>query len=162
MYTSSGGRVNVLILQTISFALRRASYLALLDEQPQAQARLIDLGTRSAFLAERVARRFAESAGVAVLPGTVERLTANRLPHMGWNQLSPPSHRAGMFAGLGVAARDGRPGLGGHVCGGRGLAAAGGAAGPGVDPPVGGGGQLGRGHLQNLRSHSIAVCSHRR
>ncbi len=43
------------LLALLHNVLRRASYLALLDEQPQALARLIDLVTRSAFLAERVA-----------------------------------------------------------------------------------------------------------
>lgn len=36
--------------------MRRASYLALLDEQPAALQRLVGLTTRSAFLAERIAR----------------------------------------------------------------------------------------------------------
>jgi len=43
------------LLALLHNILRRASYLALLDEQPAALARLIDLVTRSAFLAERVA-----------------------------------------------------------------------------------------------------------
>ncbi|NZA25049.1 bifunctional [glutamate--ammonia ligase]-adenylyl-L-tyrosine phosphorylase/[glutamate--ammonia-ligase] adenylyltransferase [Luteimonas sp. SJ-92] len=43
------------LLALVHNILRRVSYLALLDEQPQALARLIDLVTRSAFLAERVA-----------------------------------------------------------------------------------------------------------
>ncbi|WP_407353973.1 bifunctional [glutamate--ammonia ligase]-adenylyl-L-tyrosine phosphorylase/[glutamate--ammonia-ligase] adenylyltransferase [Luteimonas sp. R10] len=43
------------LLALVQNILRRTSYLALLDEQPQALARLIDLVTRSAFLAERVA-----------------------------------------------------------------------------------------------------------
>lgn len=30
------------------------------------------------------------STGCGVLPGTVERLTARRLPHMGWNTVTPP------------------------------------------------------------------------
>jgi glutamate-ammonia-ligase adenylyltransferase len=43
------------LLALLHNILRRASYLALLDEQPAALARLTDLVTRSAFLAERVA-----------------------------------------------------------------------------------------------------------
>lgn len=43
------------LLALLHNILRRASYLALLDEQPAALARLIGLVTRSAFLAERVA-----------------------------------------------------------------------------------------------------------
>ncbi|MDO5500677.1 MAG: imidazole glycerol phosphate synthase subunit HisH [Propionibacteriaceae bacterium] len=31
-----------------------------------------------------------DSAGCGVLPGTVERLAARRLPHMGWNRVDPP------------------------------------------------------------------------
>ncbi len=43
------------LLQLLHNVLRRASYLALLDEQPAALARLVDAVVRSAFLAERVA-----------------------------------------------------------------------------------------------------------
>ena len=43
------------LLALLHNILRRVSYLALLDEQPAALARLTDLVTRSAFLAERVA-----------------------------------------------------------------------------------------------------------
>ncbi|NLA68136.1 MAG: bifunctional [glutamate--ammonia ligase]-adenylyl-L-tyrosine phosphorylase/[glutamate--ammonia-ligase] adenylyltransferase [Gammaproteobacteria bacterium] len=43
------------LLALLQNILRRASYLALLDEQPAALERLIGLVTRSAFLAERVA-----------------------------------------------------------------------------------------------------------
>ncbi|QCU72377.1 bifunctional [glutamate--ammonia ligase]-adenylyl-L-tyrosine phosphorylase/[glutamate--ammonia-ligase] adenylyltransferase [Luteimonas yindakuii] len=43
------------LLALLHNVLRRSSYLALLDEQPAALARLVDLMTRSAFLAERVA-----------------------------------------------------------------------------------------------------------
>ena len=62
-----------------------------------------------------------DSAGIGIFPGTVERLAARRLPHMGWNTIEPPSDQ-GVFAGLsgrrfyfvhsyGVHARDaaGRP-----------------------------------------------------
>ncbi|MDO5684006.1 MAG: imidazole glycerol phosphate synthase subunit HisH [Propionibacteriaceae bacterium] len=31
------------------------------------------------------------TAGCGVLPGMVERLTARRLPHMGWNTVAPPA-----------------------------------------------------------------------
>lgn len=43
------------LLALLHNILRRASYLALLDEQPAALARLVDLMTRSALLAERLA-----------------------------------------------------------------------------------------------------------
>ncbi|NYZ62127.1 bifunctional [glutamate--ammonia ligase]-adenylyl-L-tyrosine phosphorylase/[glutamate--ammonia-ligase] adenylyltransferase [Luteimonas deserti] len=43
------------LLAILHTLLRRASYLALLDEAPAALARLVDLVTRSAFLAERLA-----------------------------------------------------------------------------------------------------------
>lgn len=43
------------LLALLHNILRRASYLALLDEQPAALARLVDLVTRSALLAERLA-----------------------------------------------------------------------------------------------------------
>lgn len=43
------------LLALVHNILRRSSYLALLDERPAALARLVDLVTRSAFLAERVA-----------------------------------------------------------------------------------------------------------
>lgn len=37
--------------------------------------------------------------GLGLLPGVVERLRAERLPHMGWNTVSPPAGTA-MFAGI--------------------------------------------------------------
>ena len=37
--------------------------------------------------------------GVGLFPGTVERLPARRLPHMGWNVVRPPAGSA-LFAGL--------------------------------------------------------------
>src|SRR3546814_14548322 len=43
------------LLALLHNILRRASYLALLDEQPAALSRLVDAVVRSAFLAERVA-----------------------------------------------------------------------------------------------------------
>jgi len=43
------------VLALLHNLLRRTSYLALLDEQPAALARLVDVLTRSAFLAERLA-----------------------------------------------------------------------------------------------------------
>lgn len=42
------------LLQLLQSILRRASYLALLDEQPAALARLVDVTARSAFLSERL------------------------------------------------------------------------------------------------------------
>ena len=38
--------------------------------------------------------------GIGIFPGTVERLTARRLPHMGWNTVETPA-QAGVFEGLG-------------------------------------------------------------
>lgn len=40
-----------------------------------------------------------ETAGCAVWPGVVERLAANRLPHMGWNTVTAPP-ASGLFAGV--------------------------------------------------------------
>ncbi|MBP8921701.1 MAG: imidazole glycerol phosphate synthase subunit HisH [Micropruina sp.] len=40
-----------------------------------------------------------DTAGVGVLPGVVERLTSDRLPHMGWNTVAAPAGSA-LFAGL--------------------------------------------------------------
>ncbi|MFT3969670.1 MAG: imidazole glycerol phosphate synthase subunit HisH [Micropruina sp.] len=40
-----------------------------------------------------------DAAGVAVLPGVVERLTSARLPHMGWNTVDAPDDSV-LFAGL--------------------------------------------------------------
>lgn len=39
------------------------------------------------------------ATGIGVLPGVVEELDAVRLPHMGWNTVSPPTASA-MFAGV--------------------------------------------------------------
>ena len=40
-----------------------------------------------------------ESAGIGVLPGRVERMSAAVLPHMGWNTVQPPEHSA-LFDGV--------------------------------------------------------------
>ncbi len=40
-----------------------------------------------------------EADGVGVLPGVVEALASTRLPHMGWNTVSPPGGSA-LFAGI--------------------------------------------------------------
>lgn len=40
-----------------------------------------------------------DAAGVGVLPGVVERLHSERLPHMGWNTVEPPPDTT-LFAGL--------------------------------------------------------------
>ncbi len=37
--------------------------------------------------------------GIGIFPGTVERLAARRLPHMGWNTVEAPA-QAGVFEGL--------------------------------------------------------------
>ncbi|WP_420175284.1 imidazole glycerol phosphate synthase subunit HisH [Luteococcus sp. OSA5] len=39
-------------------------------------------------------------AGLGVLPGTVERLAARRLPHMGWNGVEVDPASPGLFAGV--------------------------------------------------------------
>ena len=41
-----------------------------------------------------------DTAGLGVLPGVVERLTSQRLPHMGWNEVSAPTGSTA-FAGVG-------------------------------------------------------------
>ena len=41
-----------------------------------------------------------ETAGCGVWPGVVERLHAERLPHMGWNTVEP-AEGSGLFAGVG-------------------------------------------------------------
>lgn len=38
------------------------------------------------------------TAGLGIFPGVVEKLTAKKLPHMGWNKLLAP--KAGVFSGL--------------------------------------------------------------
>jgi len=40
-----------------------------------------------------------DTPGVGALPGTVERLAAERLPHIGWNTVEPPEGSQ-LFAGL--------------------------------------------------------------
>ncbi len=42
--------------------------------------------------------------GLGLLPGQVARLVAPRVPHMGWNTVSPPD-RSRLFAGIGESAR---------------------------------------------------------
>jgi imidazole glycerol-phosphate synthase subunit HisH len=45
-----------------------------------------------------------ETAGLGVLPGRVERLSAPVLPHMGWNTVTPPPGSP-LFAGLDLETR---------------------------------------------------------
>ncbi len=74
------------LIAVVQNILRRASYLALLDERPAALSRLVDLVTRSAFLAERVAAHpvlLDELLDVRVegpLPGRRQLLAACRAP----------------------------------------------------------------------------------
>jgi len=51
-------------------------------------------------LFERGVEHGVETAGLGLLPGVVERLTATRLPHMGWNTVDAPAGSA-LFAGIG-------------------------------------------------------------
>ncbi|HEX4288208.1 MAG TPA: imidazole glycerol phosphate synthase subunit HisH [Trebonia sp.] len=44
-------------------------------------------------------------AGCAVWPGTVERLNAPVLPHMGWNTIDPPGGGSRLFAGIEAGTR---------------------------------------------------------
>ena len=55
-------------------------------------------------LFERGVEHGIESAGCAEWPGTVERLKADVLPHMGWNTVRTPSDSV-LFAGLDANAR---------------------------------------------------------
>ena len=48
----------------------------------------------------RGVERGIQADGIGVFPGTVERLTATRLPHMGWNTVEVP-RPAGVFEDLG-------------------------------------------------------------
>jgi glutamine amidotransferase len=50
-------------------------------------------------LFERGVEHGIPTAGVGVLPGVVEQLSAKRLPHMGWNTVQPPADTK-MFAGI--------------------------------------------------------------
>jgi imidazole glycerol-phosphate synthase subunit HisH len=45
-----------------------------------------------------------ETKGLGLLPGVVSKLTARRIPHMGWNTVDAPAGSA-LLAGLGEAAR---------------------------------------------------------
>ena len=49
---------------------------------------------------ERGVEHGEQTAGLGLLPGTVEPLAARRVPHMGWNLVEPPV-RSQMFAGVG-------------------------------------------------------------
>ncbi|MBB5919785.1 glutamine amidotransferase [Actinoalloteichus hoggarensis] len=55
-------------------------------------------------LFERGVEHGEESAGCAQWPGTVDRLEADVLPHMGWNTVRAPA-RSRLFAGLDADAR---------------------------------------------------------
>ena len=70
------------LLDLLQAILRRASYLALLDEQPSALARLVDVLARSAFLAERIAHypllldELLDTRVAGPLPGAGQMLAA--------------------------------------------------------------------------------------
>ncbi|PZS34496.1 MAG: imidazole glycerol phosphate synthase subunit HisH, partial [Pseudonocardiales bacterium] len=50
-------------------------------------------------LFERGVEHGVESAGMGLLPGAVTRLAADRVPHMGWNTVTPPPGSR-LFAGV--------------------------------------------------------------
>ena len=50
-------------------------------------------------LFERGVEHGLETAGMGVLPGTVDRLLADVVPHMGWNTVAPPADSV-LFSGL--------------------------------------------------------------
>jgi glutamine amidotransferase len=50
-------------------------------------------------LFERGVEHGVDTAGLGEWPGTVERLHATPLPHMGWNRVEPP-HGSALFAGV--------------------------------------------------------------
>ncbi|MDR1791683.1 MAG: imidazole glycerol phosphate synthase subunit HisH [Propionibacteriaceae bacterium] len=50
-------------------------------------------------LFERGVEHGVEADGVGILPGIVERIQAEVLPHMGWNTVQPPA-ASGLFAGI--------------------------------------------------------------
>ncbi|MDP9241114.1 MAG: imidazole glycerol phosphate synthase subunit HisH, partial [Actinomycetota bacterium] len=50
-------------------------------------------------LFERGVEHGMESAGIGLLPGAVTRLRADRVPHMGWNTVTPPA-ASRLFAGV--------------------------------------------------------------
>ena len=82
------------VLSLLQAILRRASYLALLDEQPSALARLVDVLARSALLAERL----------ALYPLLLDELLDTRVS-------GPLPHRAQMHADCGEALQEDDPEL---------------------------------------------------
>jgi glutamate-ammonia-ligase adenylyltransferase len=75
------------VLGLLQAVLRRTSYLALLDEQPAALARLVDVLARSALLAERLA------AHPLLLDELLDTRVAGRCPTA--SACMPPSPRSG-------------------------------------------------------------------
>jgi glutamine amidotransferase len=83
-----------------------------------------------------------ETKGLGLLPGVVTRLTATRIPHMGWNTVDIPE-KSELLAGLrGTAGQGGDAGLGGEAAR-RGSAGLGGQPGLGAEAARRGSAELG-------------------
>ncbi|NLH70849.1 MAG: imidazole glycerol phosphate synthase subunit HisH [Brooklawnia sp.] len=71
----------------------------LVREWVAAERKLLGICVGHQVLFTRGVEHGVDSAGIGIFPGTVERLAAQRLPHMGWNTIEPPCDQ-GVFTGL--------------------------------------------------------------
>ena len=66
----------------------------LVREWVAAERKLLGICVGHQVLFTRGVEHGVDSAGIGIFPGTVERLAAQRLPHMGWNTIEPPCDQA--------------------------------------------------------------------
>ena len=76
----------------------------LINERVRAERPVLGICVGMQVLFEAGVEHGVETAGLAILPGRVERLAAPRLPHMGWNTVRAAAGST-LFAGLAPDAR---------------------------------------------------------
>lgn len=79
--------------------LRETGGAALVNDWARAERKLLGICVGHQVFFARGLERGEDTEGIGIFPGTVERLTARRLPHMGWNTIEVPA-AANIFAGL--------------------------------------------------------------
>lgn len=81
-------------------SLRRAGGVELIREWAEAGRALLGICVGHQVLFEAGVEHGERAGGVGLYPGEVSRLEAQRLPHMGWNTVTPP-RGSRLFAGIG-------------------------------------------------------------
>lgn len=80
-------------------SLRRAGGVELIREWAKAGRALLGICVGHQVLFEAGVEHGERAGGVGLYPGVVSRLGAQRLPHMGWNTVTPPGGSR-LFAGI--------------------------------------------------------------